>query len=124
VSSKRDVEHPANGLLIPRGMTAAEFTRQTGGAAVPEVPADQPPPADMPPVPVMVLDSLADDAETVCTMRNCGEMAPYGVALVGESHLLDAIRSLLEDDLVEVELELSLLVSVCSSVPSPSERDR
>jgi hypothetical protein len=53
----------------------------------------------------MVLDSLADDAETVYTMRNCGEMAPYGVALVGESHLLDAIRSLLEDDLVEVELE-------------------
>jgi len=86
-------------------MTAADFTRQTGGAACPEVPAEQPPPADMPPVRLMILDSLADDAETVYTMRNCGEMAPNGVALVGESHLLGAIRSLLDGGLVEVKLE-------------------
>jgi hypothetical protein len=51
----------------------------------------------MPPVPLMILDSLADDVEieTIHTMRSCGDMAAYGVALVGESHLLEAIRSLL-----------------------------
>lgn len=38
-------------------------------------------------------------------MRDCGDKAAYGVALVGESHLLAALRSLLEDGLVEVEDE-------------------
>jgi hypothetical protein len=38
-------------------------------------------------------------------MRNCGDMAAYGAALIGESHLLLALRSLLEDGLVEVEDE-------------------
>jgi hypothetical protein len=53
----------------------------------------------------MVLDSLADASETIYTMRSCGEMAPYGLALVGEAHLLDALRSLLTDRLVEAESE-------------------
>lgn len=84
-------------------MTAAEITRQT--ATYPELPVEQPPPADMPPVPLIVLDSLADASETIYSMRNCGDMVGYGAALVGESHLLMALRSLLEDGLVEVEDE-------------------
>jgi hypothetical protein len=103
VSSERDFEHSPQVLLLPSGMTAAEATRQI--ATFPEVPIDAPPPADMPPVPLMILDSLADDVETIYTMRNCGDMAPYGVALIGESHLLDAIRSLLSEGQIEVHLE-------------------
>jgi hypothetical protein len=59
----------------------------------------------MPPLPLMILDAIADDAETIYTMRNRGEMEPDGIALVGEAHLLDALRSLLADGLVEVETE-------------------
>jgi len=84
-------------------MTAAEITRQM--AVYPELAVEEPPPADMPPVPLIVLDSLADGSETIYSMRNCGDMAAYGVALVGESHQLTALRSLLGDGLVEVEDE-------------------
>jgi hypothetical protein len=59
----------------------------------------------MPPLPLMVLDSLADGPENIYSMRNCGDMAANGVALVGEAHLLDALRSLLADGLVQVEYE-------------------
>jgi hypothetical protein len=38
-------------------------------------------------------------------MRNCGDMAPYGVALIGECHLLEAIRSLLSEGQIEVHRE-------------------
>ena len=92
-------------LPLPRpGLTAQEVNRELAGW-LPAVPATQPPPADMPPLPLMVLDSLADAPESVYTMRNCGEMAPYGLALVGEAHLLDAVRSLLSNRLIEVESE-------------------
>jgi hypothetical protein len=107
VSSERDFEQPPQGLLLPTGMTAAEATRQI--ATFPEVPVDRPPAADMPPVPLMILDSLADDVETIYTMRNCGDMAPYGVALIGESHLLEAIRSLLSEGQIEVHLEHAVI---------------
>jgi hypothetical protein len=86
-------------------MTAPEFTREIAGDLPPAVPAAQPPPADMPPLGLMVLDSLVDAAETIYTMLNCGEMASSGLALVGEGHLLDALRSLLPDRLVEVDDE-------------------
>jgi hypothetical protein len=86
-------------------MTAQQFARETGGAYSPGVSPTQPAPADMPPLPLMVLDSLADDSESIYSMRNCGQMDAYGVALVGESHLLDALRSLISDGLVEVEAE-------------------
>lgn len=57
----------------------------------------------------MVLDSLADDVETIyMVMRNCG-MAPYGVALVGESHLLQTIRSLLGARQIEVDREHAVI---------------
>jgi DNA-binding PadR family transcriptional regulator len=86
-------------------MTAQEYARETGGAYAPAVPANQPPPADMPPLPLMVLDSLTDDVESIYSMRNCGEMEAYDVALVGESYLLDTLRSLLSEGLLEVEAE-------------------
>lgn len=84
-------------------MTAVEITRQM--ATYPELPVRQPPPVDMSPVLLIVRDSLANGSETIYSMRNCGDMAAYGAALVGESHLLTALRSLLEDGLVEVEDE-------------------
>jgi hypothetical protein len=95
VPFEQDIEPPPEGLALPAGTTAQEFTRRVGGPIL-EVPPEQPPPADMPPLPLMVLASLADDVETIYTMRSCGDMAPYGVALVGESHLLETLRSLLE----------------------------
>lgn len=56
----------------------------------------------MPPIPLMVLDSLADDWESIESMRGHGEVAPYGLALVDEGLVIDAVRSLLSDGLVEV----------------------
>lgn len=50
----------------------------------------------------MVLDALADDVETIYTMRNCGDMAPDGLAIVGETRILDALRTLLADGQVDV----------------------
>ena len=86
------------------GMTAQEFTRVTAGRLPREVPPAQPPPAGMPPLPLMILDGLVDDSETIYSLRNCGDL-PQGVALVGEAHILDALRSLLADGLIEVEHE-------------------
>jgi hypothetical protein len=86
-------------------MTAQEYNRLWAGDWVPAVPDTQPPAADMPPLPLMVLDALADDIESIHTMRLRGEMAPSGIDLVGEAHLCDALRSLLADGLVEVEYE-------------------
>jgi hypothetical protein len=65
------------------------------------VAANEPPPDDMPPIPLMVLDSLADDIETIDTMRNCGDAEPNGLALVGETFILDALRCLVADRLIE-----------------------
>jgi hypothetical protein len=66
----------------------------------PLVPATQPPPDDMPPITLMVLDALADDIETVDTMRLYGDGGPNGLALVGENHIFDALRELLADGLI------------------------
>lgn len=107
VSPDRDAEQLPPGLLLPAGVTAAEFTRQA--AQFPDVPVETSPPGDMPPAALMILDSLADDAETIYTMRNCGDMAPYGVALIGESHLLESIRSLLHDGQIEVHQEHTVI---------------
>jgi hypothetical protein len=57
----------------------------------------------------MVLDALADDVETIYTMRLCGDVAPTGLAVVGEVHILDALRSLLADELVGVWREYVIL---------------
>lgn len=56
---------------------------------------------EMPPLPLMVLDGLADDFENVESLRNHGEVAPYGLALVDEHDVVDALRTLLQDGLVE-----------------------
>ena len=49
----------------------------------------------------MVLDSLVDDHETIDTMRDCGETAPHGLALVDEADLITAVAALLDEGLVE-----------------------
>jgi hypothetical protein len=71
------------------------------------VPDDQAPPEDMPSLRLMILDALADNAETIYTMRSIGEMEPSGLGLeiVGEAHILDALRSLMTDRLIEVDGE-------------------
>jgi hypothetical protein len=56
---------------------------------------------DMPPLQVMVLDSMVDDAESVDTLRSHGEVAPYGLALVAEADVMESVRSLLTDGLAE-----------------------
>ena len=56
---------------------------------------------EMPPVPLMVLDGLADDFESVETLRNHGEVDPYGLALVDEQEVVDALQTLLADGLIE-----------------------
>ena len=72
----------------------------------PAVRAAQPPPPDMPPLELIVLDSLADGDETIYTLRDCGETAPDGLALVGEEHILAALRELLAEGLIAVTGEL------------------
>ena len=56
---------------------------------------------DMPPLRLMVLDALADDWENIESMRDHGEVAPYGLALVDEELIVDAVRALLTDGLIE-----------------------
>jgi hypothetical protein len=50
----------------------------------------------------MVLDSIAADWESIETMRNHGEVPPYGLALFDLRRVIDAVRSLVTDGLVEV----------------------
>jgi hypothetical protein len=50
------------------------------------------------------LSALADDAGTICTMRNCGDMKPYGLALVGDL-LVSMLRDLVDEGLIEAESE-------------------
>jgi len=79
---------------------------ETAGPLAPPVPDDQAPPEDMPPLRLMILNALADAAETIYTMRNIGEMDPgAGLKIVGEAHILDALRSLMADGLVDVDGE-------------------
>ena len=54
----------------------------------------------------MVLDGLADDLESVGTLRDHGEVTPYGLALVDEQDVVDALRELLVGGFVEA-LELT-----------------
>jgi hypothetical protein len=87
----------------PSVMSAQEFMEENG--PYPRVvSADQPAPADLP-FRLDVLGALADDAETIYTMRNCGDMKPYGLALVGENVLLSMLRDLVDEGLVEAESE-------------------
>jgi hypothetical protein len=53
----------------------------------------------------MVLDALADDWESIESMRDHGEVAPYGLALVDDTLVVDAVRSLLRDGLIEAAEE-------------------
>jgi hypothetical protein len=86
-----------------QGLTAQELTEETGNHPR-GVPVDQPAPPDMP-LPLEVLASLADDCETIYTMRAGGDFKPHGLQLVGENALLATVRSLLGEGLIEVESE-------------------
>jgi hypothetical protein len=84
-------------------MSAQQFMEDAG--PYPRVVSvDQPAPADMP-FRLEVLGVLADGAETIYTMRKCGDMKPYGLALVGENALSSMLRDLLGEGLSEVESE-------------------
>jgi ribosomal protein S14 len=111
-SQRCQTDGPALGILrrvtrVPR----YEIREVAGGWAMistwpPAVSASTPPPADMPPVDLMVLESLRDGDETIYTMRDCGEMAASGLPLVGEEHILRALRDLLRSGLITVTGEL------------------
>lgn len=108
-------------------MTAQEFMQESAGRYPKVVPVDQAAPADMP-LRLEILSALADDAETLYTMRNCGEMEPYGLALVGEEVLLSALRCLLDAGLIEVESEYvavaeEIIERVPHSPPASSDDD-
>jgi len=55
----------------------------------------------MPPLRLMVLDGLADDLESVESLRDHGEVPPHGLALVREGEVIAALRELLAEGLVE-----------------------
>ena len=55
----------------------------------------------MPRLTLMVLDGLADDIASLGTLRDHGEAAPYGLALIGEQEVVAAPRELLAGGLVE-----------------------
>jgi hypothetical protein len=55
----------------------------------------------MPPLPLMVLDGLADDFESMESLRDHGEVAPYGLALIDETEVVAAVRELLQQGLIE-----------------------
>lgn len=99
------LRHPVEERVLPAptGMSAQQFM-QDAGPYPRVVSVDQPAPADMP-FRLEVLGVLADGAESVYTMRNCGDMKPYGLALVGENALLSILRDLLGEGLIEVESE-------------------
>ena len=50
-----------------------------------------------PPLALLVLDALADGSETLETMRDDGEVPPYGLAAHDRQEVLDTIRSLLQE---------------------------
>jgi hypothetical protein len=81
----------------------------------------------MPPLRLMILDALAHGAETIYTMRSCSYFEPDGLALVGEAHILDELRSLLADGLVEVDSEYVIVdrrvVSQRPDQPGTSDDD-
>jgi hypothetical protein len=77
---------------------------------------------EMPPLTVMVLDGLADDLESVGTLRDHGEVAPYGLALVDEEVVVEALRELLVDGLVEAwELAMPKMELVPAAQPATDD---
>jgi hypothetical protein len=56
---------------------------------------------ETPALTLLVLDGVADDFESVESLRDHGEVAPYGLALVDELALIGAVRTLLSDGLIE-----------------------
>lgn len=52
-------------------------------------------------MPLMVLDGLADDIESVGSLRDHGEVAPYGLALVDEQVVVEALTSRLTGGFIE-----------------------
>jgi hypothetical protein len=59
------------------------------------------PPVATPPLTLLVLDGLADDIESVGSLRDHGEVAPYGLALIDETDVVGAVRTLLDRGLIK-----------------------
>jgi hypothetical protein len=78
----------------------------------------------MPPLTLMVLDGLADDLESVGTLRDHGTVAPYGLALVNEEDVVDALRELLAGGLGEawelVESKMNLVPATTPQIDDVS----
>jgi hypothetical protein len=100
---RRPFGEPIVGRLPRPGLTAQEFTEETGNHPR-GVPVDQPAPPDLPLV-LEVLNSLVDDCETIYTIRAGGDFKPHGLQLVGENILLATVRALMNERLIEVESE-------------------
>ncbi len=77
---------------------------------------------EMPPLSLMVLDGLADDVETLETLRDHGQVAPHGLALVDEQAVVHAPRELLANGQVEAwELAEPQLELVPASYPAADD---
>jgi hypothetical protein len=72
----------------------------------------------MPPLPLLVLDSMVDDAESIETLRDHGAVALRGLALVHERDVIAAVRSLLAEGLAEA-LEIDASKQALIVVASP-----
>lgn len=53
------------------------------------------------PVRLLILEGLQQEIESVETLRDHGEVAPYGLALLDEHELIECIRALLHEGLIE-----------------------
>ena len=77
---------------------------------------------ETPPLTLLVLHGLADDFESVESLRNNGEVAPYGLALTAEPEVLAAVRTLLEEKLIEAWEESGDPVELVPT-PRPAKDD-
>jgi hypothetical protein len=77
---------------------------------------------ETPPLSLLVLDGLADDLESLGTLRDHGEVEPYGLALFDEPAVLGALRELLSEGLVEA-WEVSGAPVRLVRCPAPSDDD-
>jgi hypothetical protein len=77
---------------------------------------------EKPPLALMILDGLADDFESVESLRDHGEVSPYGLAPVDERDVVGALRRLLEDGLIEAwEASGDPIELVPTSTPAPDD---
>ena len=62
------------------------------------------------PLKLVTLSGLLDAAETVESIRSHGSVPPYGLALIPAAEVLETLRSLCRDGLIEARLTDGMLV--------------